>query len=76
MYVCFTGTAFIDGVPANRELLEKTAILAGLKPLKSATKKCDVLTTLPIRSRNQAKPAQLAMRGIPIISIKDFIDAT
>lgn len=75
MYVCFTGTALIDGVPANRELLEKIATLAGLKPLKSITKKCDVLVAAdPLSHSSKARIAR--ERGIPIIGIKDFIEAT
>ena len=75
MRVCFTGTALIDGVPANRELLEKIAALAGLKSLKSVTKKCDVLVAAdPLSQSGKARTAR--ERGIPIISIEDFIDAT
>lgn len=75
MNVCFTGTALIDGVPANRELLEKIATLAGLKPLKSVTKKCDLLVAAdPLSQSGKARTAR--ERGIPIISIEDFIDAT
>lgn len=75
MNVCFTGTALINGVPANRGLLEKIATLAGFKPLKSVTKKCDLLVAAdPLSQSGKARTAR--ERGIPIISIEDFIDAT
>ena len=75
MNVCFTGTAVIAGAPANRELLEKIATLAGMTPLKTVTKKCDVLVAAdPLSQSGKARAAR--ERGIPIISIKDFMDAT
>ena len=75
MNVCFTGTAIIDGVPANRELLEKIATLAGMTPLRTVTKKTDVLVAAdPLSQSGKARTAR--QRGIPIISIEDFMDAT
>lgn len=75
MSVCFTGTAVIDGAPANRELLEKIATLAGMTPLRTVTKKCDVLVAAdPLSQSGKARTAR--QRGIPIISIEDFMEAT
>ena len=75
MNVCFTGTAVISGAPANRELLEKIATLAGMTPMRTVTKKCDVLVAAdPLSQSGKARTAR--ERGIPIISIEDFMDAT
>ena len=73
--VCFTGEAIIDGNLANRALLEKIATLAGMQPLNSVTKKCDVLVAAdPLSQSGKARTAR--DRGIPIISVQDFLDAT
>ena len=73
--VCFTGEAIVDGHVANRAMLEKIATLAGMLPLKSVTKKCDVLVAAdPLSQSGKARTAR--DRGIPIISIQDFLDAT
>ena len=73
--VCFTGEAIVDGNLVNRALLEKIATLAGMQPLNSVTKKCDVLVAVdPLSQSGKARTAR--DRGIPIISIQDFLDAT
>lgn len=73
--VCFTGEAIVDGNLANRALLEKIATLAGMQPLNSVTKKCDVLVAAdPLSQSGKARTAR--DRGIPIISVQDFLDAT
>ena len=73
--VCFTGEAIVDGNLVNRALLEKIATLAGMQPLNSVTKKCDVLAAAdPLSQSGKARTAR--DRGIPIISIQDFLDAT
>lgn len=75
MNVCFTGTAVIDGVLTNRQLLERIATLIGLRPLKSVTKKCDLLIAAdPLSQSVKARTAR--QRGIPIVSIEDFLKAT
>ena len=73
--VCFTGEAIVDGNLVNRALLEKIATLAGMQPLNSVTKKCDVLVAAdPLSQSGKARTAR--DRGIPIISVQDFLDAT
>ncbi len=73
--VCFTGEAIVDGLVANRALLEKIATLAGMSTLKSVTKKCDVLVAAdPLSQSGKARTAR--DRGIPIISVQDFLEAT
>lgn len=73
MNVCFTGTALIDGVPANHALLEKMATKCGMRPLRSVTKKCDVLVAAdPLSQSGKARTARA--RGIPIVSIEDFLN--
>ena len=73
MKVCFTGTALIDGAPANRKLLEKIATQSGMRLLKSVTKKCDVLVAAdPLSQSGKARTARA--RGIPIVSIEDFLN--
>ena len=75
MNVCFTGTAVIHGAPANRHLLEKIATLVGMRSLKSVTKKCDLLVAAdPLSQSGKARTAR--QRGIPIISVEDFLNAT
>ena len=73
--VCFTGEAIVDGNLVNRALLKKVATLAGMLPLNSVTKKCDVLVAAdPLSQSGKARTAR--DRGIPIISVQDFLDAT
>lgn len=73
--VCFTGEAIVDGNLVNRALLKKIATLAGMLPLNSVTKKCDVLVAAdPLSQSGKARTAR--DRGIPIISVQDFLDAT
>ena len=73
--VCFTGEAIVDGNLVNRALLEKIATLAGMQPLNSVTKKCDVLVAAdPLSQSGKARTAR--DRGVPIISVQDFLDAT
>ena len=73
--VCFTGEAIVDGNLVSRALLEKIATLAGMQPLRSVTKKCDVLVAAdPLSQSGKARTAR--DRGIPIISAQDFLDAT
>ena len=73
MRVCFTGSALLGGAPANRILLEKIAAQAGMTPMKSVTKKCDVLVAAdPLSQSHKARTAR--ERGIPIISTEDFIE--
>ena len=73
MNVCFTGTVVVDGTRVDRELLEKIATQAGMQPLKSVTKKCDLLVAAdPLSQSGKARTART--RGIPIISVEDFLN--
>ena len=73
MNVCFTGTVVVDGTRVDRELLEKIATQAGMRPLKSVTKKCDLLVAAdPLSQSGKARTART--RGIPIISVEDFLN--
>ena len=73
MSVCFTGTVLIDGEPANRRTLEQLATQAGMRPLRSVTKKCDVLVAAdPLSQSGKARTART--RGVPIISVEDFLN--
>lgn len=70
--VCFTGEAIVNGRLANRALLAEIATLAGMLPLNSVTKKCDVLVAADPLSQS-SKARQARDRGIPIISVQDFL---
>ncbi len=73
MAVCFTGTAIVNGTPANRELLEKIATQAGMRPLQSVTKRCDLLVAAdPLSQSGKSRTARA--RGIPIINTEDFLN--
>lgn len=75
MYVCFTGTGVVDGARVSKETLENIATQAGMRPLRTLTKRCQVLVAAdPMSQSGKARTAR--KRGIPIISIEDFIDAT
>ena len=75
MYVCFTGTGVIDGARVSKETLEHIATQAGMRPLRTLTNKCQILVAADPMSRS-GKARTARTRGIPIISIEDFIDAT
>lgn len=73
MGVCFTGAAVIDGQPVNRVLLEKVAKVAGLRTVDSVAEGCDVLVAAdPMSQSGEARKAR--GKGIPIISMEDFIE--
>lgn len=72
--VCFTGTAVIDGEKANRELLEKIALMAGLLPVNSVTRRCGLLVAADPLSQS-TKTRRARSLDIPIIGVDEFLEA-
>lgn len=73
--VCFTGEAVIDGDLIPRSRLEELAAGAGMQPLRSVTRACGLVVAAdPLAQSGKAHKAR--ERGIPIIGVQDFLDAT
>ena len=75
--VCFTGKAKDkQGAEIDRSVLEKRAIVAGLIPVSSVTKKeCD-LVVAEDKSSASGKAKKAREYGIPVMSVLEFLDAT
>lgn len=71
MGVCFTGVATADGEAIPRSELEGWARQAGLRPVKSVTKRCGLVVSGDVRSRS-AKARKARERGVPIIDPVQF----
>jgi DNA polymerase-3 subunit epsilon len=76
MRICFTGKAKDkSGSEIDRSTLEKSAEDAGLIPVSSVTKKeCDVVVAED-KSSSSGKAKKARDYGIPVISVKEFLDA-
>lgn len=72
--VCFTGEVVVDGEVITRSDLEETAAAAGLQPVASVTKKCDLLVCADPSSMSK-KTNTARDYQIPIMSITEFIKA-
>ena len=72
--ICFTGTAMIDSEPVSRSEIEETASLAGLQPVGSVTKQCDLLVCADPASMS-SKTKKARAYGIPIMSFDEFVAA-
>ena len=73
MAVCFTGTATVDGDQIPRPALEHLARQAGLRPVKSVTKKNGgLLVAADVRSRSD-KATKARKWGLPIIDATEFM---
>ncbi|CAB4629242.1 unannotated protein [freshwater metagenome] len=72
--VCFTGEVVVDGAVVTRSNLEETAAAAGLQPVASVTKKCDLLVCADPSSMSK-KATTARNYQIPIMSITEFITA-
>ena len=72
--VCFTGEVVVDGEVVTRSDLEETAAAAGLQPVASVTKKCDLLVCADPASMSKKTMTARDYR-IPIMSIAEFIVA-
>jgi DNA polymerase-3 subunit epsilon len=72
--VCFTGTAVIDGAAVPRYEIEKTAARAGLQPVGSVTRQCDLLVCADTSSMSKKTKTARSYR-IPIMSFEEFITA-
>ena len=72
--VCFTGEVVIDGEAVTRSDLEETVAAAGLQPVSSVTKKCDLLVCADPSSMSKKTKTARDYR-IPIMSIAEFIIA-
>ena len=70
--VCFTGTAVIDGVAVDRADVEATASTAGLHPVGSVTKQCDLLVCADTNSMS-SKARKARQYGIPIMDFDQFV---
>jgi DNA polymerase-3 subunit epsilon len=70
--VCFTGEVVVDGEVITRSDLEETAAAAGLQPVASVTKKCDLLVCADPSSMSK-KTKTARDYQIPIMSITEFI---
>ncbi len=69
--VCFSGEAFMDGMPVPRSELEAMARAIGLKPVATVTKRgCGVLVTDPDSHSTKARNAR--KWGIPILAPARF----
>lgn len=75
MRICFTGKAKDkSGAEIDRSVLEKLAQAAGLVPVSSVTKKdCD-LVVAEDKSSSSGKAKKAREYGIPVISVKEFLD--
>jgi len=75
MMVCFTGTAIgQNGEELSRETLESYATTNSLIPVSSVTKKtCDLLVAAD-KSSMSGKTKKARDYGIPVISVKEFLD--
>jgi DNA polymerase-3 subunit epsilon len=72
--VCFTGTTYdAEGNQLTKERLAELAVLKGLVPVTSVTKKtCDLLVTADLSS--MSGKTQLARKyGIKVISAEEFL---
>lgn len=71
--ICFTGTVVINDVPITRDVLERLATAAGLKPTSSVTKMgCDLLIASDTSSMS-GKTKQARKFGIPVLATEDFL---
>lgn len=69
--VCFSGEAFMDGVPVPRRELEAIARANGLKPVATVTKRgCGLLVADPDSHSTKARNAR--KWGIPILAPERF----
>ena len=72
--VCFTGAGVAAGKPRDRAELEAIAARAGLKPVRSVTRKgCDLLVAADVSSAS-TKARAARRHGIPIVSVSRFLD--
>ncbi len=72
MAVCFTGVATVDGEAIPRPALEHLARQAGLHPVKSVTKHCELVVAGDVRSRS-GKARKARHYGLPIIDATHFM---
>lgn len=72
MAVCFTGVMIVDGERIPRSALERSAAEAGLRPVKSVTKRCALVVAGDTASRS-GKAAKARERGIPVINASRFL---
>ena len=72
MAVCFTGAAMVDGDPIPRPTLENLARQVGIHPVKSVTKRCDLVVAGDFRSRS-GKARKARDLGLPIVDATHFI---
>lgn len=69
--VCFTGIAVVDGEKIPRQELEHLARRAGLRPVKSVTRRCNLVVAGDPRSRS-GKARKARDLGIPVIDAARF----
>ncbi len=71
MKVCFTGVVIIDGQRVQRKELERLARQGGLQPVKSVTRKCQLLVAGDPLSRS-GKAGRARAAGIPVMDAARF----
>ncbi len=71
MTVCFTGVVMEGGELIPRSALEDLARKAGLQPVRSVTKKCDLVVSGDVRSRSR-KASRARDLKIPLIDAAEF----
>ena len=73
MKVVFTGKAVVEGELVSKAKLEESARQAGLQPVKSVSRKCDLVVAADTNSRS-GKARRARELNIPIIDVLEFKD--